>query len=137
MKIYSMALAVFVFVGFTSAVTAMGWPGDVYSHTSGIDYTFNGSDIEGIKKISGSDILSGDDFLSSNPDQGGILSFIPGFSLLIKTLDMSLNIDKLILEYTPISAHETVQPLANFFATIMQVVYGIGIISFLRKYRVG
>jgi hypothetical protein len=137
MKIYHFALAIFIFVGFSSVVTSMGVFANIYSHTPEVNMTVDESDIEGIKQISGEDILSSDDFLNSNPDTGGILSFIPGFNLLIKILDQTINVDKLILEYTPLSARDTVQPLANFFATIMQVIYGIGIISFLRKYKVG
>jgi hypothetical protein len=136
MKIYHFALAIFIFIGFSSVVTSMGVFANIYSHTPEVHTTINESDIEGIKKISGQDILSGDEYLDSNPDQGGLLSFIPGFSLLIKILDQTLNVDKLIMEYTPSSSASIVQPLATFFARIMQLIYGIGIISFLRKYRV-
>jgi len=137
MKIYHFALAIFIFIGFSSVVTSMGVFANIYSHTPAVNMTINEEDIEGIKKISGQDILSGDEYLNSNPDQGGLLSFIPGFSLLIKILDQTLNVDKLIMEYTPPSSASIVQPLATFFARIMQLIYGIGIISFLRKYRVG
>lgn len=137
MKIYHFALAIFIFVGFSSVVTSMGVFANIYSHTPAVNMTIHEADIEGIKKISGSDILSGDEYLNSNPDQGGLLSFIPGFSLLIKILDQTINVDKLIMEYVPSSSSSIVQPLATFFARIMQVIYGIGIISFLRKYRVG
>lgn len=136
MKIYHFALAIFIFVGFSSVINGIGIFSNVYSHTNEVNMTVSDSDIEGIKQISGSDILSGDEFAASNPDQGGILSFIPGFGLLIKILDQTLNFDKLIMEYTPSSAESTVQPLATFFARIMQVIYGVGVISFLRKYRV-
>lgn len=136
MKIYHFALAIFIFVGFSSVVTSMGVFGSVYSHTPEVNMTVNSDDIDGIKQISGEDILSGDEYINSNPDQGGLLSFIPGFSLLIKILDQTINVDKLIMEYVPSSAEDIVQPLATFFARIMQLIYGIGVISFLRKYRV-
>jgi len=137
MKIYHFALAIFIFVGFSSVVTSMGVFANVYSHTPEVSITINESDIEGIKKISGQDILSGDEYLNSNPDQGGLLSFIPGYSLLIKILDQTINVDKLIMEYTPPSSASIVQPLATFFKNIMWVIYGAGVLSFLRKYRVG
>lgn len=136
MKIYHFALAIFIFVGFSSVVTSMGVFANIYSHTPEVNMTINEDDIDGIKQISGEDILSGDEYINSNPDQGGLLSFIPGFSLLIKILDQTINVDKLIMEYVPPSAKDIVQPLATFFARIMQLIYGIGIISFLRKYRV-
>ena len=137
MKIYHFALAIFIFVGFSSVVTSMGVFANIYSHTPAVNMTVNEEDIEGIKQISGEDVLSESDYLNSNPETGGFLSFIPGFSLLIKILDQTINVDKLIMEYVPPSSTSIVQPLATFFARIMQLIYGIGIISFLRKYRVG
>lgn len=127
----------FIFVGFSSVVNTIGIFDNVYTHTPEVNMTVNESDIEGIKQISGADILSENEYLDSNPDQGGLLSFIPGFSLLIKILDQALNLDKLIMEYCPPSAEEIVQPVATFFARILQVVYAAGLISFLRKYKVG
>jgi len=137
MKIYAIALAIFIFVGFSSVVTAMGVFGSgIYSHTNEVSFTVNQTDIEGIKKVSGQDVLSESEMQSSNPDTGGLLSFIPGFNLFIKTIDMALNVDKLIMEYVPPSSEDIVQPLANFFGKIMWVIYGVGVISFLRRYKV-
>ena len=136
MKIYQFALVIAIFVGFSSVITSMGVFGNIYTHTNEVDITINQDDIDGIKSISGSDILSNDEMQSSNPDQGGLLSFIPGFSLFIKIIDMTLNIDKLILEYTPPTSKDIVQPFANFVSTIMQIVYAVGLISFLRRYKV-
>lgn len=137
MKIYHFALGIFIFVSFSSVINSIGVFEPVYSHTNAVNMTINEDDIADIKQISGSDILSGDEFAASNPDQGGLLSFIPGFGLLIKILDQTLNIDKLVMEYCPTSAEDIVQPLATFFARIMQLIYGIGLISFIRKYQVG
>ena len=136
MKIYHFALAIFIFVGFSSVVNGIGLFGGIYSHTNEVQMTINTDDINDIKQVSGEDILSETEYFSSNPDTGGILSFIPGFGLLIKILDQTINVDKLIMEYVPPNAESTVQPIAIFFARIMQVVYGVGIISFLRRYRV-
>ena len=136
MKIYQFALAIALFVGFSSVITSMGVFGNIYTHTNEVDVSVNSADIEGIKSVSGLDVMSESEMQSSNPDQGGLLSFIPGYSLFIKIIDMTINIDKLILEYTPPSSKEIVQPFANFIATIMQIVYAVGLISFLRRYKV-
>lgn len=137
MKIYHFSLALFVFIGFTSVISSIGVFDNVYTHTNEVSVTVNESDVEGIKQISGDNILSADEYASSNPDQGGVSSFIPGYSLLIKTLDSALNVDKLIMEYCPLSATSTVQPFADYAKDVMWVIYGAGLISYLRKYQVG
>lgn len=137
MKIYHFALAVFIFTTFSALIMESGAFSNVYSHTSTQSYTINSTDLDNIELISGQNILSGDEYAGSNPDQGGILSFIPGFSFMVNVLDKTLNIDKLIMEWVPSGGVEDiVQPFATGFAKIMQLLYGVGIITFIRKFRV-
>ena len=137
MQIYKFALGIMIFVLFTSVVQQMGVFGNVYSHTAGTGITINTSDVEGIKKISGEAVLSGEDLTNSNPDIGGIFGLINGIKFFYNIIDNTLNIDKIIMDYTPPSAEDIVQPFATFAARIMQVVYIVGILSYLRRFKVG
>ena len=137
MKIYAIALAIFIFCGFSAAVQEMGVFGEIYSHEHTFETNVNENEIEKIEQISGDNVLSNIEYADTNPDQGGISALLNALGSIANIFKKALFIDVLIMEYTPQSAQSVVQPFADFARNIMLLIYGVGLVSWFRKYRVG
>lgn len=136
MKIYTIALSVFLISAFTAAFTQVGVFNNVYTHTNEVQFDLENSSMASVQLEEGEDILSDSDMMNLNPDKGGDISFFGSLSRLYDTIDMALNSDKLIMEFTPQSAKSTIQPFANIISWITKIIYGIGLISFFRRFQI-
>lgn len=137
MKIYAIALAIFIFCGFGAAVQEMGVFANIYSHENTFETNMSETEIGKLEHLSGDNVLSSNEYSDTNSDIGGISTLIKSLGTIVNILKKALFIDVLIMEYTPQSAHTIVQPFADFARNIMLLIYGVGLISWYRKYRVG
>jgi hypothetical protein len=137
LKIYAFALAIFIFCSFSAVIQEMGVFGNIYSHENTFETNVNETDIGKLEQISGDNLLSSSELSDSNSDIGGISVLIKSLGAIVNIIKKALFIDVLIMEYVPPSATTIVQPFANFARNIMLLIYGVGLISWYRKYRVG
>ena len=137
MKIYAIALGFFIFCSFSAVIQEMGVFGNIYSHENTFEVNIDEKSIDGLKQISGDDLMSDSELSDSNPDTGGVSTLIKSLGVIVNILEKTLFIDKLIMEYVPPGGKELVQPFATFMKNIMLLIYAVGLISWYRKYRVG
>lgn len=121
-------LTIFIFSLTVSTVNDLG----IFDmNMEGVGLEANESQMEDIQVITDQEVLSGDDYIGSNPDLGGTEMFVKMFRIFVNALGMVVYIHPTLVSIGfPIA-------IATMIQTIITLVEAIGLIGFYRKYRVG